>query len=158
MWGVATGDIRGAVDDENRTDERSRAGCAVALEDLMNATATVTPVTGGHAPQHMQALARANEVRLARADLKRRVSIGDVAAAEVILTSPWEAETMTVSDLLLSQRRWGHQRCRKLLAQVPMSESKTIGTMTQRQRVALAALLSAPPRRSEVPALYPVLA
>src|SRR5215831_13056637 len=105
----------------------------------MNATATLAPVTGEGEPQHMQALARANEVRLARADLKRRVAIGDVAAAEVILTSPWEAETMTVSDLLLSQRRWGHQRCRKLLAQVPMSESKTIGTMTQRQRVALAA-------------------
>lgn len=123
----------------------------------MNATATMVPAMDSE-PQHMQALARANEVRLARAELKRRVAIGEVAAAEVILTSPWEAESMTISDLLLSQRRWGHQRCRKLLAQVPMSESKPIGTMTDRQRSALAALLSASAtRRSERPALYPVL-
>ena len=129
------------------------------MEDFMNATATVAPAPAEEEePQHMQALAKANEVRLARAELKRRVAIGDIAAAEVILTSPWEAETMTVSDLLLSQRRWGNQRCRKLLAQVPLTESKTIGTMTERQRVALAALLSAPARnRSEPPALYPVL-
>ena len=123
----------------------------------MNATATVAPVTGQDEPQHMQALARANEVRLARAELKRRVAVGDITAAEVILTSPWEAETMTVSDLLLSQRRWGHTRCRKLLGQVPMSEFKTIGTMTERQRVALAELLNAPARsRGDSPALYPV--
>ena len=40
----------------------------------------------------MQALARANEVRLARAELKRRVAEGEITAAEVILECPWEAE------------------------------------------------------------------
>ncbi len=124
----------------------------------MNATATMAPAMALPQPQHMQALARANEVRLARAELKRRVAVGEVAAAEVVLASPWEAESMTVSDLLLSQRRWGHQRCRKLLAQVPMSESKTIGSMTERQRVALADLLSTPVVRRSEPALYPALA
>jgi hypothetical protein len=118
----------------------------------MTATAIRAP-----APQHMQALARANEVRLARAGLKRQVAVGEVTAAEVVLASPWEAESMTVCDLLLSQRRWGHQRCRKLLAQVPMSETKTVGTMTDRQRTALAALLSAPAgRRNESTSLHPV--
>ncbi len=32
---------------------------------------------------------------------------------------------MAVADLLMSQRRWGQTRCRKFLAQVPMSEKKT---------------------------------
>jgi hypothetical protein len=122
----------------------------------MNAIATMAPATAPREPQHMQALARANEVRLARADLKRRVAIGELTAAAVILDSPWEAESMTISDLLLSQRRWGNQRCRKLLAQVPMSEHKTVGSMTERQRAALATLLTAP-CRSEAPALTPVL-
>ncbi len=36
----------------------------------------------------MQALQRANEVRLARAELKRRVMDGEMSAAEVILASP----------------------------------------------------------------------
>ena len=45
---------------------------------------------------------------------------------------------MTVADLLTSQRRWGHTRCRKFLQCVPMSENKTVGSMTDRQRHALA--------------------
>jgi|SRR5947209_1130899 len=94
------------------------------------------------APQYRRALARANEVRLARAELKREVARGDRGAAEVILTAPWETESMTVSDLLMSQRRWGLTRCRKVLAQIPMSENKTIGSMTERQRRALAAALA----------------
>ncbi|HYB23238.1 MAG TPA: hypothetical protein VED41_05540 [Solirubrobacteraceae bacterium] len=90
----------------------------------------------------MRALERANKVRLARAELKRRVAIGEVHVAEVILECPWEAHSMAVADLLMSQRRWGQTRCRKFLAQVPMSEKKTIGSMTERQRRTLAALLT----------------
>lgn len=105
---------------------------------MMNAEAR-TP----HGPQHLQALQRANAVRLARAELKRRVAEGEISTAEVILDAPWEAESMTISDLLTSQRRWGHTRCRKFLQGVPMSENKTLGSMTPRQRLALAQMLSA---------------
>ena len=94
------------------------------------------------APQHLVALERANRVRLARAELKRNVASGNISAAEVILTGPWEAESMTVSDLLGSQRRWGQTRCRRFLQTIPMTESKTIGTMTDRQRHAVAELLT----------------
>jgi len=106
----------------------------------MNATATAAMAPSG--PQCMRALARANQVRLARAALKRRVAIGEIEAADVILYSPWEARSMAVADLLMSQRRWGQTRCRKLLCQIPMSDTKTIGSMTDRQRRALAAMLS----------------
>lgn len=103
----------------------------------MNATATVAPA----GPQYMRALERANKVRLARAELKRRVAIGEIEVAEVILECPWEADSMAVADLLMSQRRWGQTRCRKFLSQIPMSEKKTVGSMTERQRHTLAALL-----------------
>ena len=92
-------------------------------------------------PQHLKALQRANEVRLARAALKRRVASGDVTAADVILACPAEVEGMAVSDLLMSQRRWGRTRCRKFLATIPLSENKQIGTLTERQRHAVAAEL-----------------
>jgi hypothetical protein len=105
----------------------------------MNATATIAPA----GPQHMRALERANQVRLARADLKRRVASGELGVAEVILDCPWEANSMAVADLLMSQRRWGQTRCRKFLAQIPMSEQKTVGSMTERQRRTLAAMLTA---------------
>ncbi len=103
----------------------------------MNAIATAAPV----GPQHMRALERANQVRLARAELKRRVAIGEIEAADVILECPWEADSMAVADLLMSQRRWGQTRCRKFLSQIPMSEKKTIGSMTDRQRQTLARML-----------------
>jgi hypothetical protein len=104
----------------------------------MTATASIAPAR----PQHLQALRRANQVRLARAELKRRVACGEITAGEVILESPWEADSMTVADLLMSQRRWGITRCRKVLAQIPVSETKTVGTLTDRQRRALAVLLA----------------
>jgi hypothetical protein len=89
----------------------------------------------------MRALERANEVRLARAQLKRRIALGDIDVVEVLVRCPWEAQSMAVADLLMSQRRWGQTRCRKCLAQVPVSEKKTIGSMTDRQRQTLAGLL-----------------
>ena len=114
----------------------------------MSATASIAP-----GPQYMQALQRANEVRLARAGLKRRVASGELGVAEVLLGTYWEAENMTISDLLMSQRRWGHTRCRKLLMQVPVSENKTVGTMTERQRRALAQMLEHPARQPRAEAL-----
>jgi len=88
-------------------------------------------------PQHLEALDRANEVRLARAELKRRVAEGRVSAAEVILGCPGEAAGMPVADLLMSQRRWGAKKCRKVLASVPISEMRPVGALTERQRDAL---------------------
>jgi hypothetical protein len=89
----------------------------------------------------MRALAQANRVRLARAELKRQVAEGESSVADVVLSCPWEAESMTISDLLMSQHRWGRTRCRRFLASIPMSETKTVGSMTARQRRELAGLL-----------------
>jgi hypothetical protein len=103
----------------------------------MDAQAPIAP----RPPQHLRALARANQVRLARAELKRGVAFGKVQVAEVILYCPWEARSMAVADLLKSQRRWGQTRSRKFLTRIPMSEKKTVGSMTERQRRSLAAML-----------------
>jgi hypothetical protein len=93
-------------------------------------------------PQHLQALARANQVRLARADLKRRVAENRISAADVFLHAPWEAASMTVADVLMSQRRWGTARCHKFLFALRISETRTVGSLTQRQRHALAQRLA----------------
>jgi hypothetical protein len=92
-------------------------------------------------PQRLRALVRANEVRLARAGLKRRVGLGEVSAAEVLVACPPEASSMSVSDLLMSQRRWGTTRCRKFLARNQIVETKPIGKLTERQRLLLAKAL-----------------
>jgi hypothetical protein len=124
---------------QSQNEEPARHDARPDGEVELSATATAA------APQHMQALAQANRVRLARADLKRQVSEGEIGVSEVVLSCPWEAESMAIADLLMSQHRWGRTRCRRFLASIPMSETKTIGSMTDRQRHALAALLGGDP-------------
>jgi hypothetical protein len=106
----------------------------------MGDTATVDA-----APQHLRALEHANKVRLARAQLKRQIADQELSVVEVILNCPWEAASMSISDLLMSQRRWGRARCRRLLVSLGITENKQIGTFTERQRSALAAVMSAKP-------------
>jgi hypothetical protein len=99
-----------------------------------------TPSSG---PQHVRALERANQVRRARALVKRRIASGQLAAAEVVLSHRWEIEGMPVAEILLSQRQWGRKRCDEFLLAVTMGENKSIGSMTTRQRIAVAAMLTA---------------
>ena len=91
--------------------------------------------------QHLQALQYANRVRLARARMKRKITAGELSAAEVVMSCPWQAHSMSISDLLMSQKRWGRTRCRRLLVSLGVPENKQVGTLTERQRVALAAVL-----------------
>jgi hypothetical protein len=93
-------------------------------------------------PQRLRALERANEIRLERAALKRRIAAGEVSAAEVLLNPPQSAETWSVGDLLMTQRRWGTTRCRRFLARNNITETKSIGTLTQRQKNLLAQSLA----------------
>ncbi|UJA19515.1 hypothetical protein HJD18_04365 [Thermoleophilia bacterium SCSIO 60948] len=98
----------------------------------MESAMPMTPATSD--PQHLQALARANRVRLARASLKRSVAGGQMPAAEVVRRCPWEAETMTVGELLRSQQRWGLTRSRKFLSELELNENRPLGRLTERQR------------------------
>lgn len=91
--------------------------------------------------QHLAALARANKIRLARAALKREVAAGKRTACEVLRAAPLEVQSMRISELLMSQRRWGRARTRRVLLPLSLPENKAIGTMTERQRKALADLL-----------------
>jgi len=90
----------------------------------------------------MEALARANRVRLARAELKRAIARGDLDPAEVVRDCPWETESMTLAELLTSQRRWGRTRTRKFLLSLALNENKRLGTLTSRQRSLLSAELA----------------
>jgi hypothetical protein len=100
----------------------------------MTDTAMMTP----EPQQRMRALGRANEIRLARAELKRRIADGEVSAVDVILAPPREASTWALGELLMSQRRWGSTRCRKFLARFQINETKMVGALTDRQRRLLA--------------------
>jgi hypothetical protein len=99
----------------------------------MMETATMT-----REPQRLRALERANEIRLARAELRRKIADGEVPAADVILAPPSAAVSWAIGDMLMSQRRWGTTRCRKFLLRNQINETKAVGALTDRQRRLLA--------------------
>lgn len=84
--------------------------------------------------QCAHALRKANEVRLARAELRHAVHDGQLAVTQVIVDTPDEALTMSVSDLLCAQASWGPKRCMKVLVPLALRENKQLGTLTDRQR------------------------
>jgi hypothetical protein len=100
-------------------------------------------VSAGQEEQHLRALEYANRVRLARARMKRKIAAGELSVTEVVLNCPWQAHSMSISDLLMSQKRWGRTRCRRLLVSLGVPENKQVGTLTERQRLALGAVLAA---------------
>jgi len=89
-------------------------------------------------PQHMKALAHANQIRLARAAMKRAIKAGRLRAADVFKDCPDEVSTMTVSELLCSQQRWGRARARKFLSPLAVNENRELGKLTERQRTEMA--------------------
>ena len=97
--------------------------------------------------RRLLALERANHVRLTRATLKRRLRTGELSAADAIMRSSRDTDTMTVTELLVSQRGWGPTRSAKMLRSVSLPEKKTLGSLTERQRVMLAAVLSSSENR-----------
>jgi hypothetical protein len=99
------------------------------------------PTAPGAGLQPATALQRANRVRRIRSELKTRIAHGQLTAAEVILTCPPEIARMPIAQLLASQRGWGDARSLAFLAEVGLPEDKSIGSLTERQRRAIASRL-----------------
>lgn len=85
--------------------------------------------------QHECALARANEVRLARAALKRAVKVNPRLILEVLEEPPDYCATMELVELLMALPRWGRLRARRVIRQLATSsENIQIGKLTPRVR------------------------
>ena len=98
--------------------------------------------TGVYTEQRRQALTLANETYRGRALLKRRIKAGEITAAEVILDPPSIAFGWMVVDVIGAQRQWSVAKAQRLLASDRISEHKTIGALTSRQRLLLVRQLS----------------
>ncbi|HTX47702.1 MAG TPA: integration host factor, actinobacterial type [Solirubrobacteraceae bacterium] len=91
--------------------------------------------------QRMEALARANDVRSRRAQLKRDLKAGRQPIHELLLDPPEYLETAKAFDLLLAVPKYGRVKVNKILSQCKISPSKTVGGLSQRQRAELVALM-----------------
>ena len=93
--------------------------------------------------QRMEALQRANMVRVERAQLKRDLKAAHVRIVDVLLGAPEYVLTAKVFDLLLALPKFGRVKATRCLNQCRISQSKTVGGLSERQRDELIELLRA---------------
>jgi S13-like H2TH domain len=89
--------------------------------------------------QRLESLRKANEIRASRAQLKNELATGAVRMEEILVRLPEFARTERVSVLLLAVPKYGRVRVSRLLTKARISESKTLGGLSDRQRAELIA-------------------
>lgn len=83
-------------------------------------------------------LAKANAIRLERAQDKRRIGDGELSAAMVLRTVPVQWEKAEVVDLLIAMPHVGRVKAKKWCQMATVNPHRTIGEMTHRERATLA--------------------
>ncbi len=120
-------------------DPRSELGRLVRL--------MVTSKTHAQAParsldQRMEALQRANDVRVRRAQLKRDLKAGQAQIDSILLDPPEFVSTAKVFDMLMAVPKFGRVKAARLLNHCRISQSKTVGGLSERQRTELVDLFN----------------
>jgi len=105
------------------------------------------PKTPAQAParsldQRMEALKRANDIRVKRAQLKKDLKVGKVHIEEILNDPPEYVETAKVFDMLMAVPKFGRVKATRFLNQCRISQSKTVGGLSERQRTELVDLFN----------------
>jgi hypothetical protein len=104
--------------------------------------------TQAHAPlrsldQRMDALKRANDVRVKRAKLKKDLKEGTVKIEKILSNPPEYVSTAKVIDILMAVPKFGRVKAARFLNTCRISQSKTVGGLSDRQRTELIGLFNA---------------
>ena len=91
--------------------------------------------------QRMEALKRANDIRVRRAQLKKDLKDARVQIEDILLDPPEWVETAKVFDMLMAVPKLGRVKAARLLNSCRISQSKTVGGLSERQRTELVHLL-----------------
>jgi hypothetical protein len=100
------------------------------------------PKLQAHAPvrsldQRMDALKRANDVRVRRAKLKKDLKEGKVRIDQILGNPPEYVSTAKVIDILMAVPKFGRVKAARFLNTCRISQSKTVGGLSDRQRTEL---------------------
>jgi len=88
----------------------------------------------------MEALKRANDIRVRRAKLKKDLKDGQVRVQAILGNPPDYVETAKVFDILMAVPKFGRVKAARFLNQCRISQSKTVGGLSDRQRAELVGL------------------
>jgi hypothetical protein len=87
--------------------------------------------------QRMEALLRANEVRIERAEDKKDITFGRKDAREILKAPPAHWETAKIIDLLLAMPRVGRVKANNWLRLERINPTRQLGEFTEHQRARL---------------------
>ena len=90
--------------------------------------------------QRMEALKRANDIRVKRAQLKKDLKSGAMSIEQILREPPEFVSTAKVFDMLMAVPKFGRVKAARFLNQCRISQSKTVGGLSERQRAELVAL------------------
>lgn len=91
--------------------------------------------------QRLNALARANQIRTSRAQLKRDLKAGKTKIETLLTNPPDWVLSAKVFDMILAVPKYGRVKANRILTQCRISPSKTIGGLSARQRDELVHML-----------------
>jgi hypothetical protein len=115
---------------------RARTGVILAAQ-MTSSTKTSAAAPERSLDQRMDALRRANDIRSARAKLKKDLKAGKASINALLLDPPEYVMTAKVFDMLLAVPKYGRVKTNRILNQCRISPSKTIGGLSERQRAEL---------------------
>jgi hypothetical protein len=90
----------------------------------------------------MEALKRANDIRVRRAQLKKDLKTGSATIDDVLRNPPEYVSTAKVFDILMAVPKFGRVKAARFLNQCRISQSKTVGGLSERQRAELIGLFN----------------
>jgi hypothetical protein len=90
--------------------------------------------------QRMDALKRANDIRVKRAQLKKDLKDGRVQVEKILQNPPDYVSTAKVIDILMAVPKFGRVKAARFLNTCRISQSKTVGGLSDRQRTELIGL------------------
>ena len=106
----------------------------------MSATKTQAQAPAPSLDQRMEALKRTNDIRVKRAQLKKDLKDGRVQIEEILGDPPEYVSTAKVFDMLMAVPKFGRVKAARFLNQCRISQSKTVGGLSERQRAELIGL------------------
>lgn len=84
--------------------------------------------------QRMDALAKANRIRSERKRIKAQIASGELRVADILANPPEDLATFKLFELLKAMPKFGPIKARHVMMQFRISQNKTVGGLSPRQR------------------------
>jgi hypothetical protein len=128
-------------EDRRLAEPSSAPACCQASTHACSVHSLPPPLAPAHLTSEAARWSRANKIRVARAQLKKELRKGNIPLGPILAAPPEHVSTAKVVDLLVALPKVGPAKAARLLNKARISQTKTVGDLSPRQRIQLIELL-----------------